>query len=141
MSVLFHWLVPFSGPFSYVFLLRCSSLFSGGREDGGDFRVSLAPQLFFFGEEHVTCTDDKKDTQENRVFFLLLLQYIDIYSFTPGIPTLIMSSEFPAIQPGGSLIVAWQVRDKRVLVVGGGEVRFSPLFSYFRGYGGCSKNT
>ncbi|EFE40258.1 hypothetical protein TRV_05014 [Trichophyton verrucosum HKI 0517] len=33
-----------------------------------------------------------------------------------------MSSEFPAIQPGGSLIVAWQVRDKRVLVVGGGEV-------------------
>ncbi|EEQ31255.1 Bifunctional dehydrogenase and ferrochelatase [Microsporum canis] len=33
-----------------------------------------------------------------------------------------MSAEFPAIQPGGSLIVAWQVRDKRVLVVGGGEV-------------------
>ncbi|KAF3482684.1 uncharacterized protein GIQ15_02008 [Arthroderma uncinatum] len=31
-------------------------------------------------------------------------------------------SAFPAIQPGGSLIVAWQVRDKRVLVVGGGEV-------------------
>jgi hypothetical protein len=30
---------------------------------------------------------------------------------------------FPEIQPGGSLIVAWQVKDKHVLVVGGGEVR------------------
>ncbi|KAI9783498.1 MAG: Bifunctional dehydrogenase and ferrochelatase [Candelina submexicana] len=29
---------------------------------------------------------------------------------------------FPAIQGGGSLILAWQVKGKRVLVVGGGEV-------------------
>lgn len=28
----------------------------------------------------------------------------------------------PAIQPGGSLILAWQIRHKHVLVVGGGEV-------------------
>lgn len=31
-------------------------------------------------------------------------------------------SEFPEIQGGGSLIVAWQVKNKHVLVVGGGEV-------------------
>jgi len=31
--------------------------------------------------------------------------------------------EFPEIQGGGSLILAWQIRNKRVLVVGGGEVR------------------
>lgn len=32
------------------------------------------------------------------------------------------SSRFSAVQPGGSLILAWQIRGKRVLVVGGGEV-------------------
>ncbi|EPS27212.1 Siroheme biosynthesis protein met8 [Penicillium oxalicum] len=31
-------------------------------------------------------------------------------------------AQFPEIQGGGSLIVAWQIRDKHVLVVGGGEV-------------------
>ncbi|TKX21210.1 siroheme biosynthesis protein met8 [Elsinoe australis] len=30
--------------------------------------------------------------------------------------------KFPEIQGGGSLILAWQVRNKKVLVVGGGEV-------------------
>ncbi|KAL1900076.1 Bifunctional dehydrogenase and ferrochelatase [Ceratocystis pirilliformis] len=30
--------------------------------------------------------------------------------------------KFPAVQGGGSLILAWQIRDKKVLVVGGGEV-------------------
>lgn len=30
--------------------------------------------------------------------------------------------KFPEIQGGGSLILAWQIRNKRVLVVGGGEV-------------------
>ena len=34
-----------------------------------------------------------------------------------------MSEEFPAIQGGGSLILAWQIKNKKVLVVGGGEVR------------------
>ncbi|KAL2037554.1 hypothetical protein N7G274_009666 [Stereocaulon virgatum] len=33
-----------------------------------------------------------------------------------------MSEEFSEIQGGGSLILAWQIRNKRVLVVGGGEV-------------------
>ncbi|POR39049.1 Siroheme biosynthesis protein met8 [Tolypocladium paradoxum] len=33
-----------------------------------------------------------------------------------------MAKEFPEVQPGGSLILAWQVKDKNVLVVGGGEV-------------------
>lgn len=34
-----------------------------------------------------------------------------------------MSDDFPAVQGGGSLILAWQIKNKRVLVVGGGEVR------------------
>jgi hypothetical protein len=29
--------------------------------------------------------------------------------------------EFAEIEGGGSLILAWQIRNKRVLVVGGGE--------------------
>ncbi|KAL8817769.1 MAG: hypothetical protein Q9223_003459 [Gallowayella weberi] len=33
-----------------------------------------------------------------------------------------MPESFPAIQGGGSLILAWQIKNKRVLVVGGGEV-------------------
>lgn len=32
------------------------------------------------------------------------------------------SAKFPEVQGGGSLIVAWQVKGKHVLVVGGGEV-------------------
>jgi len=35
-----------------------------------------------------------------------------------------MERRFPEIQGGGSLILAWQIRNKRVLVVGGGEVSF-----------------
>lgn len=35
-----------------------------------------------------------------------------------------MSQKFPEVQGGGSLIVAWQIRNKHVLVVGGGEVGF-----------------
>jgi len=30
-------------------------------------------------------------------------------------------TQFPEVQGGGSLILAWQIRNKRVLVVGGGE--------------------
>ena len=37
-----------------------------------------------------------------------------------------MKEPYPEIQGGGSLILAWQVRNKKVLVIGGGEVR-SPL--------------
>ncbi|KAI9839095.1 MAG: Bifunctional dehydrogenase and ferrochelatase [Sclerophora amabilis] len=33
-----------------------------------------------------------------------------------------MTENFPPIQGGGSLILAWQVKNRRVLVVGGGEV-------------------
>jgi len=32
--------------------------------------------------------------------------------------------KFPEVQGGGSLIVAWQIKGKNVVVVGGGEVRF-----------------
>jgi precorrin-2 dehydrogenase/sirohydrochlorin ferrochelatase len=30
--------------------------------------------------------------------------------------------KFPDVEGGGSLILAWQIKNKRVLVVGGGEV-------------------
>ncbi|KKK16412.1 hypothetical protein P175DRAFT_0486640 [Aspergillus ochraceoroseus IBT 24754] len=33
-----------------------------------------------------------------------------------------MSSKFPDVQGGGSLILAWQAKSKNILVVGGGEV-------------------
>ncbi|KAF2771919.1 siroheme synthase [Teratosphaeria nubilosa] len=33
-----------------------------------------------------------------------------------------MGHKFPEVQGGGSLILAWQVKNKKVLVVGGGEV-------------------
>lgn len=33
-----------------------------------------------------------------------------------------MKSHYPEIQGGGSLILAWQIRNKHVLVIGGGEV-------------------
>lgn len=33
---------------------------------------------------------------------------------------------FPKVQGGGSLILAWQIRNKHVLVVGGGEVSEYP---------------
>lgn len=32
--------------------------------------------------------------------------------------------QYPEVEGGGSLILAWQIRNKRVLVVGGGEVNF-----------------
>lgn len=35
---------------------------------------------------------------------------------------------YPAVEGGGSLMLAWQIRNKRVLVVGGGEASGSPLF-------------
>lgn len=34
-----------------------------------------------------------------------------------------MAKSYPPVQPGGSLILAWQIKGKKVLVVGGGEVR------------------
>jgi len=38
---------------------------------------------------------------------------------------------FPEILPGGSLILAWQVKGKKVLVVGGGEVCAAISFVIF----------
>jgi len=35
-------------------------------------------------------------------------------------------TKFPEVQGGGSLIIAWQVKGKKVLVVGGGQVGGSP---------------
>jgi hypothetical protein len=33
--------------------------------------------------------------------------------------------KYPEIEGGGSLILAWQVKNKKVLVIGGGEVRLA----------------
>lgn len=33
-----------------------------------------------------------------------------------------MTDSFPPVEGGGSLILAWQIKNKHVLVVGGGEV-------------------
>ena len=38
-------------------------------------------------------------------------------------------AQYPPIAPGGSLLLAWQLRDKRVLIVGGGEVASGRLRS------------
>lgn len=57
-----------------------------------------------------------------KFFFLLELYHAPLCTA--------MAQDFPEIQGGGSLILAWQIRNKRVLVVGGGEVCFpnpSPL--------------
>ncbi|KPI34725.1 Siroheme biosynthesis protein met8 [Cyphellophora attinorum] len=40
-----------------------------------------------------------------------------------------MPDEFPQVQGGGSLIVAWQIKNKNVLVVGGGEVAAGRILS------------
>lgn len=34
------------------------------------------------------------------------------------------TEEFPKVQGGGSLILAWQIKGKKVLIVGGGEVSY-----------------
>jgi precorrin-2 dehydrogenase / sirohydrochlorin ferrochelatase len=41
--------------------------------------------------------------------------------------------KFPEVQPGGSLILAWQVKGKNVLVIGGGEVSYGTLHTPFHG--------
>ena len=38
-------------------------------------------------------------------------------------------ADFPQVQGGGSLILAWQIKGKNVLVIGGGEGRFPALQS------------
>ena len=38
--------------------------------------------------------------------------------------------DYPPIQPNGSLMIAWQVKDKPVLVIGGGEVPLLQLLSH-----------
>jgi len=39
-----------------------------------------------------------------------------------------MPEDFPPVEGGGSLILAWQIKNKNVLVVGGGEVSQSSNF-------------
>jgi hypothetical protein len=51
--------------------------------------------------------------------------------YTSYSPDDTMAKTFPPVQPGGSLILAWQVKDKKVLIVGGGEVSIFPKASLF----------
>ncbi|CAH1762933.1 11007_t:CDS:1 [Entrophospora sp. SA101] len=37
------------------------------------------------------------------------------------------AEEFPSIRPGGSLLLAWRIKDKNILIVGGGEVAASRI--------------
>ena len=54
--------------------------------------------------------------------FETLWQAIFSEEVSSSLTTLKMVEKFPEVQGGGSLILAWQIRNKRVLVVGGGEV-------------------
>jgi hypothetical protein len=47
---------------------------------------------------------------------------VDIPTFFSSTPTFTMKGQYPEIQGGGSLILAWQVKNKNVLVIGGGDV-------------------
>ena len=38
--------------------------------------------------------------------------------------------QFPEVKGGGSLILAWQVKNKKVLVIGGGEVSLDPTWKH-----------
>lgn len=37
-----------------------------------------------------------------------------------------MKDPYPELQGGGSLMLAWQIRNKKILIVGGGEVGARP---------------
>lgn len=52
--------------------------------------------------------------------FALIVAYFTLRTMPEG---------FPPVEGGGSLILAWQIRNKRVLVVGGGEVSSMHLLS------------
>lgn len=45
-----------------------------------------------------------------------------------------MPHEYPEVEGGGSLILAWQVRNKKVLVIGGGEVRLKRIVATLLAY-------
>jgi precorrin-2 dehydrogenase / sirohydrochlorin ferrochelatase len=40
-----------------------------------------------------------------------------------------MPQKYPEVQGGGSLILAWQIKNKNVLVIGGGEVSTTTISS------------
>jgi hypothetical protein len=46
----------------------------------------------------------------------------NIPTFFSSTSTFTMKGQYPEIQGGGSLILAWQVKNKNVLVIGGGDV-------------------
>lgn len=41
-------------------------------------------------------------------------------------------TSYPKIEGGGSLLLAWRIKNKHVLVVGGGEVRAGTLMATVR---------
>jgi precorrin-2 dehydrogenase / sirohydrochlorin ferrochelatase len=69
----------------------------------------------------------KRIAKSYRSMLVLIVLVIPVNNaspenISPAFTTFQMGDEkFPEVQGGGSLILAWQIRNKRVLVVGGGE--------------------
>lgn len=49
------------------------------------------------------------------------IYFIDISSILK-LNNYVMTNDFTKIEPGGSLLIAWQLKDKKVVLIGGGEV-------------------
>jgi hypothetical protein len=47
------------------------------------------------------------------------------------------TTKFPKVQGGGSLMLAWQIRNKPVLVIGGGEVFTPPPSHHYETWPGA----
>lgn len=89
-------------------------------------RPAVAPRSF-----HLSCNTRsflityQVNINISHLLFLLQLQlYLLFSSLLQLLHFFFLFMAFPPVQGGGSLIVAWQVKSKHVLVVGGGEVSY-----------------
>lgn len=76
------------------------------------------------GRRHIE-SPDTVTVGPTRSYCAVVSEYLRKYAaiLTFSKHDAMMAEDFPEVQGGGSLILAWQVKDKKVLVVGGGEVR------------------
>lgn len=113
------------------------------RQQLGVVRISAAPVptwsltglhvLGYFQQRHVAAPVGTRP-QPKLGHFLDAAPQCTARTLAPHTPSvtarlLNMPQSFPAVQPGGSLILAWQVKGKKVLVVGGGEVSAAQMRS------------
>ena len=90
-------------------------------------RVRFKPRCGYLATPHGVAVRTKNDKGLSGSPAARLGKEI-IHSVTTAV---IMADEnFPEVRGGGSLILAWQIRHKRVLVVGGGEVRPMPQLQF-----------